>query len=167
MVVYHVSSIAVWGFPGGSVVKNLQETPVQSLFWEDPTCHGVTKPVCHNYWAAALQPRNCNYRDQKLQLLKPLHFGACALQQEKPQQWEACTPQLESSPCLLHLEKSPRSHEGPVQPKTKCYTEGPDHVDMEERGRIQRRIQGRHWALEMEWESDGPSSRGSGGGGQV
>ena len=41
------------GFPGGSVVKNLfvsmQETWVQSLIWEDPTCQGATKPVCHKY----------------------------------------------------------------------------------------------------------------------
>ena len=35
------------GFPGGSVVKSLpalQETQVQSLFWEDHACRGVTKP---------------------------------------------------------------------------------------------------------------------------
>ena len=27
----------------------MQETQVQSLFQEDPTCHGATKPVCHNF----------------------------------------------------------------------------------------------------------------------
>ena len=41
------------GFSGGSVVKNLpvsmQETWVRSLIWEDLTCQGVTKPMCHNY----------------------------------------------------------------------------------------------------------------------
>ena len=26
----------------------MQETQVQSLIWEDPTCHGATKSV-HNY----------------------------------------------------------------------------------------------------------------------
>ena len=39
-------------FPGGSVVKNhlpMQETQVQSLAWEDPTCHGATKPMHRNY----------------------------------------------------------------------------------------------------------------------
>ena len=27
----------------------MQGTPVRSLVWEDPTCHGATKPVCCNY----------------------------------------------------------------------------------------------------------------------
>ena len=37
------------GFPGGSVVKNPPADagpPVQSLVWEDPTCHTAAKPVC-------------------------------------------------------------------------------------------------------------------------
>ena len=42
---------------------------------------------------------------------------ACAPQQEKPPQWEARAPQLESSPCSPQLEKSPCSNEDPVQPK--------------------------------------------------
>ena len=39
-------------FPGGLVVKNSpakQGTCVQSLVWEDPTCHRTAKPVDHNY----------------------------------------------------------------------------------------------------------------------
>ena len=27
----------------------VQGTQVQALVQEDPTCHGATKPVCHNY----------------------------------------------------------------------------------------------------------------------
>ena len=27
----------------------MQGTRVQALVWEDPTCHGATKPVHHNY----------------------------------------------------------------------------------------------------------------------
>ena len=27
----------------------MQGTWVQALVWEDATCCGVTKPVCHNY----------------------------------------------------------------------------------------------------------------------
>ena len=41
-----------WGYPGGSVVKNLpanERTWVQSPVLEDPTCLGATKPVYHNY----------------------------------------------------------------------------------------------------------------------
>ena len=26
----------------------MQETRVRALVWEDPTCHGATKPVSHN-----------------------------------------------------------------------------------------------------------------------
>ena len=29
----------------------MQGTWVRSLIWEDPTCFGITKPVCCNYWA--------------------------------------------------------------------------------------------------------------------
>ena len=39
----------------------MQGTWVQALVWEDPTCHGATKPVRHNYWACALEPACHNY----------------------------------------------------------------------------------------------------------
>ena len=42
----------------------MQGTRVRALAWEDPTCHGATRPVSHNYWACA--------------------SGACAPQQERP-----------------------------------------------------------------------------------
>ena len=29
----------------------MQGTQVRSLIREDPTCHGATKPMLHNYWA--------------------------------------------------------------------------------------------------------------------
>ena len=48
------------GFPGGSVVKNPRaEMQVPSLIQEDPSCPRATKPVRHNYWACALESRNC------------------------------------------------------------------------------------------------------------
>ena len=31
------------------VLLSVQETQVQSLVWDDPTYHGETKPVGHNY----------------------------------------------------------------------------------------------------------------------
>ena len=39
----------------------MQETRVQSLVQEDPTCHGATKSVSHNYWACAIETgiHNC------------------------------------------------------------------------------------------------------------
>ena len=33
---------------------------VRSLVQEDFTCHGETKPLCHN-WACTLEPMNCNW----------------------------------------------------------------------------------------------------------
>ena len=39
---------------------------VRALVRKDPTCHGATKPMCHNYRACALEP--------KPQLLKPVHL---------------------------------------------------------------------------------------------
>ena len=31
----------------------MQGTWVRALVWEDPTCHGATGPMSHNYWACA------------------------------------------------------------------------------------------------------------------
>ena len=52
VVITLVLIISSLGFPGGSVAKNLPANvgdmgliPV----WEDPTYHGATTPVCHNY----------------------------------------------------------------------------------------------------------------------
>ena len=42
----------------------MQETQVWPLIWEDPTCLGATKPVRHNYWACALEPRSHSYRSR-------------------------------------------------------------------------------------------------------
>ena len=54
-------------------------------------------------------------RAHELQLLSPLAPATeawaprgYAPQQEKPLQWEACALQLDSSPCLLQLEKDHR-----------------------------------------------------------
>ena len=62
------------GFPGGSVVKNrllMRGARVQALVREDPTCHGATKPMRHNYWACALEPVSHNYWAHVPQLLQP------------------------------------------------------------------------------------------------
>ena len=96
---------------------------------EDPTCHGATKPMCPNHWTCVLEPRNHNYWACMLKLLNPtssrgpqpqLLESTCvksAPQQEKPPQWEAYAPQLESSPHVSQLEKAAQSTEHPGQPK--------------------------------------------------
>ena len=38
-----------WRLSGEESAWSNQETPVQSLIWEDPTCQVTAKPVCHNY----------------------------------------------------------------------------------------------------------------------
>ena len=83
----------------------MQGTRVRSLVQEDPTCHGATKPMCHNYWACALQPVSHDYWASEPQLLDPhatateAHVPrACVLQQEKPPKWEARAPQRRVSP---------------------------------------------------------------------
>ena len=39
----------------------MQGTQVRALVREEPTCHGATKPVRHNYRACALEPASHNY----------------------------------------------------------------------------------------------------------
>ena len=68
------------------------------MVWEDSTCCGATRPVQHNYWAH--EPK----------LLKPKQPRTSALQQEKPPQWEACSPQL---------HKAQQSNKDQAQPKIK------------------------------------------------
>ena len=84
----------------------VQGTQVRSLVWEDPTCHRATKPVHHSCWACAPQLLKPTLsRVHVLQLLS-LHAAnteahaprACAPQQEKPWQWEACVPQRKVAP---------------------------------------------------------------------
>ena len=49
----------------------MQGTWVRSLVQEDPTCRRATKPVCHNYWARALEHASHNFWAPVPQLLKP------------------------------------------------------------------------------------------------
>ena len=77
----------------------MQGTRVRALVWEDPTCLGATKPVCHNYWACALEPVSHNYWARMPQLLKPARLEpVLCTQQEKPLQWEARATQRRVSP---------------------------------------------------------------------
>ena len=62
-----------------------QETRVQALVREDPTCRGATRPVSHNYWACA--------------------SGACARQREAAIVRGPRTA-MKSGPLLPQLEKA-------------------------------------------------------------
>ena len=67
-----------------------QGTQVWCLVQEDPTCHGASKSVRHNYWACSLEPASHNYWAHSPR--------AHALQQEKPPQREACALQWRVAP---------------------------------------------------------------------
>ena len=91
----------------------MQGTQVWALVREDPTCCGATKPICHNYWACALEPASHNYWARVPQLLSPhattteaLVPRARAPQEEKPPQWEALTLQRRADPHSPQLEKA-------------------------------------------------------------
>ena len=44
------------------ICLSVQETWVQSLVWEDPTCRGVIKPICTTTELVLLEPILCNKR---------------------------------------------------------------------------------------------------------
>ena len=64
----------------------MQGTRVPSLVREDPTYLGAPKPVCHDYWACALEPVSHNYWARMLQLLKPVLRNKRSHHSEKPAQ---------------------------------------------------------------------------------
>ena len=89
-------------FPDSPVVKNLpwmQGTWVQSLAWEDPTCLGATKPVCHNS------------RARTLQLWKPTDLEPVLHSNEKPKNHN------EECPHSLQLEKAQAQQQRPTTVK--------------------------------------------------
>ena len=83
----------------------MQGTWVQSLVWEDPTWHGATKPMCHNYWVCALEPVSHSYWAHVPQLLKPVCLGLCSTTREATAMRSLCTT-TKSSPCSPQLEKA-------------------------------------------------------------
>ena len=92
----------------------MQETQVRSLVWEDPTCHGATKSVSHNYWGCTLEPGSCNYWDH---ILKPEHPRLCSTGEAAAMR--SFAPQLERSLCLLQLEKACIQQQRPRTAKNK------------------------------------------------
>ena len=83
----------------------MQGTWVRALVWEDPTCRGATKPVCHNYWACALEPASHNYWALVPQLLKPAHLEP-GLHNKRSHRNEEPRTATKSSPRSPQLEKA-------------------------------------------------------------
>ena len=76
----------------------MQETWVRSLIWEDPACHGATKPLSHNYWSCAVLSSPTAPTEACMPLSPWSPTG-------DPLGWEAPTLQRETSPDSLQLEK--------------------------------------------------------------
>ena len=76
----------------------MQETRVQALVREDPTCRRATKPVCQNYWARAPEPTCHNY-------WSPRALSPCSTTREATAMRSLHTA-TRSSPCSPQLEKA-------------------------------------------------------------
>ena len=95
----------------------VQTTWVRSLVQEDPTCYRAAKLVHHNYGDHALQLQILKSARPRAHMSQPLsqHAApseacvprACALQQEKPLQWEAHALQQRAGPCTHHIWRKP------------------------------------------------------------
>ena len=75
------------GFPGGTMVKNPPANAGDmgsSPGLEYPTCRRATKPMCHNYWACALEPVNHNYWSPCATTIEACAPRGHAPQQDKP-----------------------------------------------------------------------------------
>ena len=87
----------------------MQGTRIRSQVWEESTCHGAIKSVCHNHWACMPQllkpmhPRATqqNYWVPRLQFLKPEHLETVLSNKRSP-----CTT-TKSNSHMLQLEKAP------------------------------------------------------------
>ena len=75
----------------------MQETWVQSLVWEGPTCHETGKLVHHIYWACASEPMLSNKREATT--VRSPHTTTSSL------------------PLTKNLRKSPCSNEDPAYPQ--------------------------------------------------
>ena len=96
------------GFPGDAVVENPPANAGDTGSIPDPGrshMRRVTKPVCHKYWACALEPASHNYLAHVPQLLKLARLEP-AFRNEKPPQWEAREPQWRVAPTRRNQRKA-------------------------------------------------------------
>ena len=103
------------GFPGGSVVKNL---PANA---EDTGSIPAPRRFPHDMEQPSMGATITEFVPWGLysETTEPTCPRAGALQEEKRPQSEARAPQLETSSCLLQVEKSPCSNEDPARPTLK------------------------------------------------
>ena len=105
------------GFPGGSVLKSLPANagdmgsiPAPGRF-RMPRSNEACVPRRLSLGSRACEPGLRSPRATTTEAQEPV------LCKEKPLEWEAHVPQLESSPHSLQLVKNPPSKKDPAQPK--------------------------------------------------
>ena len=114
---------------------------VSSSLWEDPTCHGATKPVCLHCIEHVLESKcvpmsspcattteasdSANHWRHTLGPVSRSHWAcvpkACARQKEKPPHQEACPLQPRIVLTLHNYRKPAQSHKNTVQSKKYIY----------------------------------------------
>ena len=88
----------------------VQGTGVRALVREDPTRHRAAKPVCHNYWACAVEPTSHNYWSPCATTTEARAPRApCSATREATAMRSLCT--AKSSPRSPQLEKA-RTQQG-------------------------------------------------------
>ena len=75
----------------------MQGTQVQFLVWEDSTYCRAAEPMCHNYWAHALESRSHNPWAYMLQLLKPVRVEPVVCNKRNHHNEKPTQPQLEKA----------------------------------------------------------------------
>ena len=92
-----------WWLSGKRIRLPMQETQVQSLVWEDPTCQGATGPARHTY--GAREPGQSSYKAHAPQPLKPTHPGPCPATRGASTM-KCLHSKMKNSPCSPQLEKT-------------------------------------------------------------
>ena len=86
----------------------MQGTRIWALVREDPTYHGATKLMRHNYWACALETASHNYGARVPQLLKLVCLEP-VLRNERSHHNEKPTHHTEEWPPLAATRESVRA----------------------------------------------------------
>ena len=89
----------------------MQGTWVQSLVWENPTCHEATKPVRGNYWAGLWSPRAAT--------TEGLQARAYALPTSEVTAGRSLWTATREQPCSLQLEEAYVQQQKPRAAKNK------------------------------------------------
>ena len=96
----------------------MQGTQVQALVQEDPTCHGATKPVHHNYRACALSPWATTNKPACHNYWSPCTQSPCSATREATAM-RSTRSTTKSSHCSPQLEKARAQQRRPTVAKNK------------------------------------------------